>query len=96
MPGMTLAGAATDLFSRSVIARARRRGKSARVLVGVDVGEAFAVHPRTTIPLLRTGFCVAPDANMFPGMHDRQAVLRTCTPEALRLSDLLASVRSGG
>jgi hypothetical protein len=63
-----------------------------RPVVGLDVGVAFAVGCESDASAARVAlFCVAPNADMFPGTHGRQAMLEHSAPKALRLGDVVAS-----
>jgi hypothetical protein len=60
--------------------------------LGSDVGGVFAAGALDPDYRGRGQvFGLAPNADMFPGTHSRQAVLEHSAPKALRLGDLLAS-----
>ncbi len=62
------------------------------MIVGPSVGSAFAsVGQKHASPGQKRFFDLAPNADMFPGTHGRQAMLGNSAPKALRLGDALAS-----
>jgi hypothetical protein len=63
-----------------------------RMIVGLDVGRAFASTRRWRLCRGQVPFFgLALNADMFPGTHGRQAMLGHSAPKALRLEDVLTS-----